>query len=141
MSWPPAPRVSPSLAAAVGALRAVVVVQVVVGVAALLVAAYFVIGDLSDHGDEWDGLAAFIGALVGGVALVLVGVGALVLRLLRSNPVAAGAIVTALGGLLLFNGVHQSAAFGVGGADLWFVLVGLALALPGVAVIVASRTR
>ena len=98
MSWPPAPRVSPALAAAAGALRVVAVVQVVVGLAALLVAAYFVIGDLSDHSDEWDGLAALIGALVGGVAVVLVGVGALVLRLLRRNPVAAGAIVTALGG-------------------------------------------
>ena len=141
MSWPPAPRVSPSLAVAAGALLAVAVVQVVVGVAALPVAAYLVIGDLSDHSDEWDGLAAFIGALVGGVTLVLVGVGALVLRLLRRNPVAAGAIVTALGGLLLLQGVHQSAAFGVGGADLWFVLMGLALALPGVAVIVASRTH
>ena len=141
MSWPPAPRASSSFAAATGVLRAVVVVQVVVCLAALPVAAYFVIGDLSDHSDDWDGLAAFIGALVGGVALVLVGVGALVLRLLRRNPVAAGAIVTALGGVLLLQGVHQSAAFGVGGADLWFVLVGLALAVPGVAVIVASRTR
>ena len=63
------------------------------------------------------------------------------LRLLRSSPVAAGAIVTALGSLLLVTGVHQGAAFGVGGAGLWFVLVGLALALPGVAVIVASRAR
>lgn len=141
MSWPPAPRVSPALAAAAGALRVVAVVQVVVGLAALLVAAYFVIGDLSDHSDDWDGLAALIGAVVGGAAVVLVGVGALVLRLLRRNPVAAGAIVTALGGVLLLQGVHQSAAFRLGGADLWFGLVGLALALPGVAVIVASRTR
>ena len=140
MSWPPTPRVSPSLAAAAGALRAVAVVQVVVGLAALPVAAYVVIGDLSDHSDDWDGLAAFIGALVGVVALVLVGVGALVLRLLRRTPVAAGAIVTALGSPLLVTGVQQGAAFGVGGAGLWFVLVGLALALPGVAVIVASHT-
>ena len=141
MSWPPAPRVSPSSAAAAGALRAVVVVQIGVGLAALPVAAYFVIGDLSDHNDDWDGLAAFIGALVGGAALVVVGVGALVLWLLRRNPVAAGAIVTVLGGVLLLQGVHQSAAFGIGGADLWVVLVGLALAVPGVAVIRASRTR
>ena len=91
MSWPPAPRVSPSSAAAAGALRAVVVVQIGVGLAALPVAAYFVIGDLSDHNDDWDGLAAFIGALVGGVALVRVGVGVLVLWLLRRNPVEAGA--------------------------------------------------
>ena len=77
------------------------------------------------------------GSLQWGVGVA--GAPVLVLWLLRRNPVAAGAIVTALGGVLLLQGVHQSA--GVGGADVWFVLVGLALALPGVAVILASRTR
>ena len=79
------------------------------------------------------------GSLQWGVGVA--GAAVLVLWLLRRNPVAAGAIVTALGGVLLLQGVHQSAGFGIGGADLWFVLVGLALALPGVAVILASRTR
>ena len=47
-------------------------------------------------------------------------------------------MVTAMGGVVLLKGVDQSAAFGVGGADLWFALVGLAPAMPGVAVILAA---
>jgi hypothetical protein len=122
-------------------LRAVMVVQIVLGVAVLPVAAFFVIGDLSDRSDEWDGLVAFLAALAGGVALVLVCLGALVLWLLRRSPVAAGAIAAVLGGLVLLQGLHQGAAFGLGSLDPWALLVGLVLAAPGVAVIGAARAR
>lgn len=140
-TWPPRPDRAPSLAVASAVLRAVMVVQIVLGLIALPVAGFFVIGDLSDRTEEWDGLIAFLGVLAGGVALVLIGVGVLVLRLLRRNPFAAGVIASVLGGLVLLQGVHQGAAFGLAGLDVGAILVGLALAAPGAAVAWAARAR
>ncbi len=138
-TWPPR-QTSPSLPVALVVLRVVMIVQILLAIAVLPVAAFFVVGDLSDRTDEWDGLVAFLGALAGGLALVLIGVGVLVLRLLRRNPVAAGAIAIALGGFALLQGLHQGSSIGLGAADAWAVLVGLVLAVPGLAVVVAART-
>jgi len=132
-TWPPQPDRTPALPVAVDVLRVVMLFQVLLGLLALPVAAFFVIGDLSDDSDEWDGLAAFLGALLGGAGLLLIVVGALVFWLLRRKPVVAGGIATAMGALLLLQGV-QGAAFGVGGAEPWVVLVGLLLAVPGAVV-------
>ncbi len=140
MSWPPVRETAPFLPIAAGVLRAVVVLQVVAGLAVLPVAAFLVLGDLSDHTDEWDGFVALLAVLAAGVALLLVGVGALVLRLLRRRPTVAGAIATAVGALALLQGLHRGAGFGLGAADVGVVLVGLALAVPGVAVVWAART-
>ena len=139
MTWPPVQQVSPALPVAIAVLRAVMVVQVVLGVLVLPVAGFLVVDDLSDRTEEWDGLVAFLGALAAGCALLVVAGGVVVLRLLRRHPVAAGAVAAGFGMLLLLPALAQGAAFGVGEASPWVLLAGVLLAAPGAAVIWASR--
>jgi hypothetical protein len=133
--------VAPVLPIAAGVLRVVMVGLVVLGLATLPLAGWLVVADLSDHSDEWDGLAAFFGAVLGGAGLLLAATGSLVVRLLRRHPRVAGAVAAALGAMVLLTGLRQGAAFGVGSlAELSLLLVGLLVAVPGALVLVAART-
>ena len=133
--------VAPVLPIAAGVLRVVLVGLIGLGLATLPLAGWLVVSDLSDHSDEWDGLAAFFGAVLGGAGLLLAATGFVVVRLLRRHPPVAGAVAAALGAMVLLTGLHQGAAFGVGSlAELSLLLVGLLVAVPGALVLVAART-
>ncbi len=130
--------------------RALVVVEVIVAVAAttgVLAGVVLVLTDRADGTQKLDGLATFLGLLVGGVALlVLVTATVLALltrRALRSDDVRlrrlAGALPTAIAVVWLV-GVGVAAVQGAEAPGVTLsVLAGLVLLVPAVGTAVTSH--
>jgi hypothetical protein len=97
----------------VAALRLAGVLMATAGGLAALGGAALVAGDLSTHTDEWDGLAAGLGLMVGVPGLVLVLAGIAVARSANRSTTTSAAITGVVGLVTVIVAANDGDAFGL----------------------------
>ncbi len=95
-----------------GVRRALLLLVIALAVPALFIAGVVAVGDLSSHGDEFDGLGAMVALMVAVPTFVVAAGCALSLVLMSIRPAVEPVVTLLLGGVLTL--VSAAGVFGVG---------------------------